>query len=410
MPSERRVVALLAAVQFANILDFMMVLPLGPDFAVALGIPSSRLGLVASAYTAAASVTGLIGAFVLDRFDRRRALLVALAGLALGTLSAAFARGFTSMMVARVVAGAFGGPCTSLVYSILSDLVPPARRGRAVGTVMAALSIASVLGVPAGLFVAQHVSWHAPFVSTALLIAAVWVAARAVLPPMSGHVEEARKTGITFRFVLRPLSLATLGLQAVTFLGMFMMIPFMSPYLQFNLGFSRDLLPLLYMGGGVLSFFTMRLGGWAVDTRGATVTALVGSLLYVGAVICGFAFEPALLPVPVFFALLMMANSARMVASNTIGTRIPLPAERARYMSVASSIHHLATTSGAVIAGALLAEGAGGRLIGMSQVAWIAVAFGFALPLGMAVVEPWLRRVEKQRGAAVTLPPAPPAA
>ena len=408
--SERRVVALLAAVQFANVLDFMIVLPLGPDFAGALGIPSSRLGLVASAYTAAAAVTGLVGAFVLDRFDRRRALLWALAGLAAGTLSAAFAQGFASMLATRVVAGAFGGPATSLVYSILSDLVPPERRGRAVGTVMGALSIASVLGVPGGLFIAQHVSWHAPFVVTALLIAAVWAAARAILPPMSGHIEEARRTGMSFGFVVRPLSLAVLGLQAVTFMGMFLVIPSISPYLQLNLGFSRDHLPLLYMGGGVLSYVTMRLGGWAVDTRGATVTALAGSALYVAAMASGFAVEPALLPVPVFFAMLMVANSARMVASNTIGTRIPLPGERARYMSVASSVHHVATTAGSVLAGTLLAEGEGGRLDGMSRVAWIAVVLGVALPLGLALVEPWLRRIEKERVVTASMPAVPPAA
>ena len=72
--NERRILFIIAAVQFVNILDFMMVMPLGPDFARALGIPLSQLGLVGGSYTAAAAVAGVLGALVLDRFDRRKAL------------------------------------------------------------------------------------------------------------------------------------------------------------------------------------------------------------------------------------------------------------------------------------------------------------------------------------------------
>ena len=56
--SERAIVFLVGAVQFVNILDFMMVMPLGPDFSRALGIPTSHLGYIGGAYTAAASVAG----------------------------------------------------------------------------------------------------------------------------------------------------------------------------------------------------------------------------------------------------------------------------------------------------------------------------------------------------------------
>jgi predicted MFS family arabinose efflux permease len=108
-PSERTIVFCVAAVQFVNILDFMIVMPLGPDFAVALGIPLSHLGYVGGAYTASACVSGLAGALFLDKLDRRTALGVAMLGLVLGTLSGAFARDLTTLMLARVVAGAFGG-------------------------------------------------------------------------------------------------------------------------------------------------------------------------------------------------------------------------------------------------------------------------------------------------------------
>jgi predicted MFS family arabinose efflux permease len=88
---ERNVLLLLATIQFINILDFMMVMPLGPDFARDLGISTSHLGVIGGSYTAAAAVSGLVGALVLDRFDRKRALAVAMLGLAVGTAAGGFA-------------------------------------------------------------------------------------------------------------------------------------------------------------------------------------------------------------------------------------------------------------------------------------------------------------------------------
>src|SRR5262245_33155105 len=112
--SERAVVFLLGTVQFVNILDFMMVAPLGPDYATALTIHEEMIGWIVGAYTVAAAIAGFSGSFFLDRFDRRKALTIAALGLAVGTLSGAFAVGLWSLIAARLFAGAFGGPATSI--------------------------------------------------------------------------------------------------------------------------------------------------------------------------------------------------------------------------------------------------------------------------------------------------------
>src|SRR5262245_1290533 len=88
--TESRAIALVGAVQFVNILDFMMVMPMGPDFARALDIPVSRIGWIGGSYTAAAAIAGVVGSMFLDRFDRRKALFTALIGLALGTAAGGF--------------------------------------------------------------------------------------------------------------------------------------------------------------------------------------------------------------------------------------------------------------------------------------------------------------------------------
>ncbi|MFP2902067.1 MFS transporter [Corallococcus sp. 4LFB] len=91
--SERAVVLLIGAVQFVNILDFVMVMPLGPDFAKGLGIESSHIGTIGGSYTAAASVAGLLGGYFLDRFDRRKALAVCMLGLVAATAAGGLALG-----------------------------------------------------------------------------------------------------------------------------------------------------------------------------------------------------------------------------------------------------------------------------------------------------------------------------
>src|SRR5690606_24081622 len=181
--------------QFVNVVDFVMVLPLGPDFARALAIPAHQLGLIAGSYTAAAAVVGLLAASFLDRFDRRQALLVAMLGLVLGTLAGGFATGLASMLAARVLAGVFGGPATSIAMSILSDAVPPERRGRAVGKVMGAFSVASVVGVPAGLELARLGGWQMPFFVLASLGLVVAIGAGLVMPPMRGHLRASARAG-----------------------------------------------------------------------------------------------------------------------------------------------------------------------------------------------------------------------
>ena len=83
--AEQWLLLIVGAVQFVNILDFMMVMPLGPDFAKALDIPSSHLGQIAASYGISAALSGFAAATFLDRFDRRKALAVAMLGLVIGT-------------------------------------------------------------------------------------------------------------------------------------------------------------------------------------------------------------------------------------------------------------------------------------------------------------------------------------
>lgn len=406
--TEKRLLWLLGAVQFINMMDFVMVLPLGPDFARALDIPTHLLGLVAGSYTAAAALAGLAAASRLDRFDRRVALLVALCGLVLGTVAGAAATGVVSMLLARVVAGSFGGPATALTMSILTDLVAPERRGRAMGKLMGAFSVASVVGIPAGLELARIGGWYLPFIVVAALGALVIVGVALWLPPLRGHLA-ASGAPVTAQRPLRsflrdPLVALALGGNAVATSGTFALISNLSTFVQYNLGYPRARLGLMYMLGGSVTFFTMRLTGRAVDRWGARHIVTGATALLVGVITLSFLSEPALLPVPLIFVGFMLANTTRMIGLGTLTTRVPQPFERARFMSLQNAVQHLATSTGATASTWVLHERANGALEGMATLGLAATALALILPL---VVGALAARV-RDRDAALTQAAPPP--
>jgi predicted MFS family arabinose efflux permease len=388
--SEPKLLLLLGAIQFVNVLDFMMVMPLGPDLAGDLGIPNSLLGLLGGSYTAAAAVSGLVTSAFLDRFDRKKAMLVALAGLVVGTAAGGFAQGLTSMLAARVVAGAFGGPATSLTLSIIADVIPVERRGRAMGAVMSAFSVASVFGVWAGLELARVGGWPLPFFAVALAAAIVAGFAYATMPSLTGHLG-ARTSGGFRELLGRPEVWASLGGSFVAMMGNFAIIPNLSAYWQFNLGYPRERLGLLYMVGGAITFVTMRLSGVLVDRIGPTRVALGGTLLFALVLVFGFIQPLPWLPVMVVFVTFMAFGTFRIIPMQTLSSRVPRPHERARFMSAQSAVQHTASAAGAMLASGMLSELPGGKLVGMNHVAWLTLGLAVLLPVLLYLVE---RRVQ----------------
>ena len=432
-PPELTLILLVAAVQFVNILDFMIVMPLGPDFARALAIPQSHLGFIGGAYTAAAALSGLLGSLYLDKFDRRKALGVAMLGLVIGTALGGLAEyvalvpavdslarltqtppTLAALMLARVVAGSFGGPATSLSFSIIADKVPVARRGKAMGIVMGAFSIASVLGVPAGLELAQRGGWRLPFFAVAGLGALVAAGSVFLLPPLVGHLEEAKTApaGDALKLVTRPLVLLSYATTATVMMAGFILIPNISAYVQGNLAYPRGRVGLLYMAGGVCSLLATQVGGRLVDRLGAFRTAMAGTVLLLGAVEAGFVLVPPPIPIVLVFMLFMLAMGLRNVSYNTLVSRVPRPHERARFMSFQSAVQHFAAAAGAFLSARMLSE-VGGKLVGMGAVARITLALSAVVPVLMLLLESSVRRrdlasAEPQPAVAVTTAPATP--
>jgi predicted MFS family arabinose efflux permease len=378
-------------VQFVNILDFMMVMPLGDDFSKALHIDSSDTGYVSGAYTAAAFTAGIVGSRFLDRFNRKSALLVSLLGLAVGTLAGGLATGFGSLVAARVVAGAFGGPATSLSLAIVADVVPIERRGRAMGVVMAGFSIASVAGLPAGLALARHGSWRTPFLIVAGVAVVVFVVGLLIIPSAASPPRAVRVTPARELLSRREIVLG-LSTSALVMTSVFLVVPNVPAYLMNNLQYPRDDYELLYLAGGVGSFIALVIGSRMIDKVGTIPVMSTGSAIAVVALATGFlGVEP--FPIAVVFVLFMMSAPLRGVSQTTLASRLPAPHERAQYMSLQSAVQHIAMTAGAVISAAILTSDPATKQVSpMWVVTVLAIACAASAPLVLIATERALAR------------------
>jgi predicted MFS family arabinose efflux permease len=391
-PSRREagIVFAVAAVQFINVLDFVMVTPLGPFFAPGLGIPPSQLGYVSASYTAAASLAGLVGAVVLDRFDRRSALAVCMLGLGSATLLGGVATGFGSLLATRVLAGLFGGPATSLAYAIVADAVPEARRGRALGAVMSAFSVASVLGIPAGLLAAEWGGWRAPFLGLGALGLAVTAASWALLPPLRGHLQDGARPaalGSVRQLAARPLVRWSWAMTATVMLAGFSVIPNLPAFLTGNLGVAPAQFKLLYVASGLGTFGVLRLAGPWVDRAGSLRVMTFASPVLATVLALLVIFPVPALPPQALFVSFVWALAFRNVAHGTLASRVPRPAERAAFQSIQSAVQNAASAVGGVLSAAVLSTAPGGALVGMAGVGAFSAALTLGLPLLVARVE-----------------------
>lgn len=391
---ERNLILTVALIQFVNILDFMLVMPLGPDFSKALGIPASEIGIIGGSYSFAAACVGLIAALFLDKFPRKATILFCLSGLAIATFLTVIVWDKYSMIAARLFAGAFGGPLTALSNAVIIDYIAEQRRGRAIGKVAGGFAAASIFGVPFGLELASRISWHAPFVVTTILTIIVLGIAYKNLP-----YDPAKNKSTRFKTSLRQLinmmkselAILTYFTFALIMIGGFMIIPNISAHIQLNLNYPRESLGMLYLVGGSISFFTMRFAGLIVDKTSSTIGMLIFSSVLLFAIYFGFYNFNLGVPVIIIFVLFMVASTGRMICVQTVSSKVPSPSERAAFMSVQTTVMNLSSASGAMISSMILIEKPT-RLLGIEKVAIASMIMLLIVPIMINLIEGKIKR------------------
>ncbi|MFN4144967.1 MAG: MFS transporter [Runella sp.] len=380
---EKLLLFVLACLNFTHIVDFMILMPLGPQLIRYFDISPQQFALLVSAYSFSAGLSGFAVAFIADRFPRKHIMLTAYIGFVVGTLACAVAPTFALLMAARTLAGLFGGVLGSQVMSIVGDTFEYERRARATSIVMMAFSVASVVGVPLGLYLASVWSWHAPFWFVGILgigvVGLIWQ----YVPRLDGHLQSYharahRPFEVVTQILQTPNQLRALWLTMTIMLGHFSIIPFISPYLTANAGFSEKDLYLIYLVGGALTLFTAPQVGKLADRKGKYPVFVMFALLSMIPMWLITNMNTNSLPLVLGTAgIFFIFSNGRLIPTQAMTSSVVLPQQRGGFMAINSSLQLLVQSLAVYLAGLVIQKTPDGKLMHYDWVGYAAMAFIF---------------------------------
>ena len=378
MQKEKLLLWTLAAINFTHIVDFMILMPLGPQLMRIFEISPQEFGLLVSSYTFSAGVSSFFGAFILDKYDRRSILMWVFLGFLVGTLACALSPNYPFLLFSRILSGLFGGLTSALIFAIIGDAIPDSRRGRAMGLVMAAFSVASVVGVPFSLFIASISNWHAPFFFLAFLALVILFLIYRFVPSIKVPKIEGKAKPSPQQVIRRVTSnsnqMRAIFLTILMMLGQFMIIPFLSPFMVANVGFSELQLTYIYMAGGFFTVFTSPWVGRLTDKYGKVkIFTIFMSLNVVPiAIITHLGPTPILLALAVS-TLLFVTSNGRMVPAAALITGTAKSENRGSFLSFNSVVQQLSAGLASFFGGMILVENTDGKLLNFEYIGYIAI-------------------------------------
>ena len=377
--SERLLLITLAAINFTNIMDFMIMMPLGPQLMRLFDITPQQFGLVVSAYTLSAGASGFFAAFIVDRFDRKSFLQVLYTGFLLGTLACGLAPTYHFLLAARIFTGLFGGVMGALILSIVGDVVPFERRGQAMGMIMAAFSVASVFGVPFGLYIASMFSWHAPFFFLVICGFPIAIMIWKFIPNITAHIyskaDRPNPIEIVNGITSDPNQRKAITLMMVLMFGHFSIIPFLAPYMVSNVGFEESQLAYIYAIGGLFTIFTSPLiGKWADKAGKLKVFTIFIPLCAVSVLFITNMPRIDIWIVLVISASFFVFSGGRFIPAQAMVSATVKPETRGSFMSISSALQQLCAGLASYIAGVIIVKQPNGELLNYNYVGYMSIA------------------------------------
>jgi predicted MFS family arabinose efflux permease len=374
---ERYLLLTLAGMQFSHILDFMIMMPLGPILMHEFNITTHEFGFLVASYSFSAALAGLLAATFVDKFERKRLLLTVFALFGLATLACGLSPTYTTLLIARGLAGAFGGVMGAMVQTLVGDLIPFERRATASGVISASFSLSTVAGVPLSLWLANHFQWRAPFILIAATTVLFMLIALRHLPDVRHHLSAAKRAhpfSAMFEVLRDANHLRALGFTMLILFSGFTVIPYITVYAVSNIGIAQHDIFYVYLVGGAATLVTSRaIGRWADRAGKIKVYRLIAVLATLPVfAVTQIQSAPLWLWVScttVFFVLV----SGRMIPAMAIITSAAQPKLRGTFMSLNSAMQQLASGLAAMLAGLITTQSATGELIGYDKVGYVAI-------------------------------------
>lgn len=362
---EKLLLATLAGAKFTHIMDFMVMMPLGPVLMKTMDISAQQFGFLVASYTISAGIAVLCSALFIDKLPRRKSLIVVYLGFIAGTLVCGISNSYYTLMLARMLTGIFGGILNAMILSTVGDSFPIEKRAGAMGVVMSAFSAAAAFGVPFGIYLASLGDWNWPFFVIVVLAVPIWIGLYFFVPKMQKTeellVQKVQKTGAYFEVFLRvwsnPNQLTALGMSLALVLGQFMIIPYLSPYMVGNIGFSQMQLVYIYLCGGLSTLVSGPIIGRLADRFGHKRLFLIFAFLSMIPLLLVTHLPKVALPLALIAStLFFIFISGRIIPSTTMVVSSVETRYRAGFVSINTAMQQFSAGLAATISGSIVTE------------------------------------------------------
>ena len=259
-----------------------------PQIATSLSITEGQAGYLISAYALAIVIGGPILTIYLARFNKKMVLIGLMALFIIGNVLSALAPSYPLLLASRVIAGLVQGPFYGIGAVVATNLVSEKMAGRAVGQMFAGLTLANVLGVPAGTWVSLQFGWHTTFFTVAALGT---IAMLAILTSIksTGH-SEAKDIKTQLLAFKNPMLLISLAITAFAWSGFMTLYGYLAPIAMHITGYSQESVTWILVIVGVGLIIGNTLGGRSSDKNLGKASmfwaiAMIISLVVVGLVV-----------------------------------------------------------------------------------------------------------------------------
>ncbi|WP_326725274.1 MFS transporter [Streptomyces sp. NBC_00243] len=357
----------LSTAAFTAVMTELLPAGLLPRMASDLGVSEGRAGFLVTGYALASFLAAVPLTAALRGLPRRRVLIGALVGFACCNAVTALSSAYALTFAARLAAGVMGGLMWAMLVGYAARMVPAERRGRAIAIVLAGITLALSLGVPAGTALAEVLGWRAVFALPAVgaLLLVVWVRRR--VPDFPGEAAGARVP--LHRVAALPGIATVLSVTLLLLLGHQVMYTYAAPFAE-HVGFGHTGLVLLVFG--MATVIGIWITGVLVDTylRRTLLTAL--ATIACAFLILGlYADSPAVLLVSVALWGAAFGGAPTLIQTALVDASGPANADVAT--SLQATVYNAGIAAGSFTGGIVL-EGAGAGALPWTSLPLIAAA------------------------------------
>lgn len=342
-----RIAIVMAFIQFTNALEYMALTPVFAFMADGFSVPVSFSGYVSGMYTLGAVLSGVIAFYYIDRFNKKQFLFRNMVLLGVLTFLSTLTTDIYTLLALRFCAGLVGGTTMGVGMSILINHAPANLRGKMLATVIASFSMVSIIGMPAVLFLCTHYGWHTALwlISSLCLLSLPLIVF--ILP------SDTASSGVKSSLSIDTKTLLFASSTALVQFSPMLVIPILTPLMTQHMGAQPNMLPLLFLTGGIAGYLSTKITGILTSRLSALMLATISTLLFVASLLIpALGYHNAAL----FIILFLGASYSRLVSASSVAVQYPEDEQRAGFSSLQTAIMYLITTLAFFLSSLLLPD------------------------------------------------------